>query len=125
MEWQWHLSGDNTYWTAAQPPYNVPKSNPYENIPNENIPENFFGTNHGADSLHRSLFVWDFYRYIMGGNTSDELDKFIMDGMPVSIKETSKAIALLIKTNMDGMKHWTNMIAMYHTNLGIFMKQNE
>lgn len=97
LEWQWHLSGDNTYWTAAQPPYNVPKSNPYENIPNENIPENFFGTNHGADSLHRSLFVWDFYRYIMGGNTSDELDKFIMDGMPVSIKETSKAIALLIK----------------------------
>ena len=77
LEWQWHLSSDDTYWKAAQPPYDPSISNPYENIPNEDIPEDFFGTNHGADSLHRSLFVWDFYRYTMGGNTSDNLDKFI------------------------------------------------
>lgn len=98
LEWQWHLSCDDTYWKAAQPPYNPPISNPYENIPNEDIPENFFGTNHGADSLHRSLFVWDFYRYTMGGNTSDDLDKFIgKDNKHISIKDTAKAIALLIK----------------------------
>lgn len=98
LEWQWHLSCDDTYWKAAQPPYDPPISNPYENIPNEDIPEVFFGTNHGADSLHRSLFVWDFYRYTMGGNTSDDLDKFIgKDDKHISIKDTAKAIALLIK----------------------------
>lgn len=98
LEWQWHLSCDDTYWKAAQPPYDPPISNLYENIPNENIPEDFFGTNHGADSLHRSLFVWDFYRYTMGGNTSDDLDKFIgKDNKHISIKDTAKAIALLIK----------------------------
>lgn len=98
LEWQRHLSCDDTYWKAAQPPYDPPISNPYENIPNEDIPEDFFGTNHGADSLHRSLFVWDFYRYTMGGNTSDDLDKFIgKDDKHISIKDTAKAIALLIK----------------------------
>lgn len=98
LEWQRHLSCDDTYWKAAQPPYDPPISNPYENIPNEDIPEDFFGTNHGADSLHRSLFVWDFYRYTMGGNTSDDLDKFIgKDDKHISIKDTTKAIALLIK----------------------------
>ena len=98
LEWQWHLSCDDTYWKAAQPPYDPSISNPYENIPNVDIPEDFFGTNHGADSLHRSLFVWDFYRYTMGGNTSDDLDKFIgKDDKHISIKDTAKAIALLIK----------------------------
>lgn len=98
LEWQRHLSCDDTYWKAAQPPYDPPISNPYENIPNEDIPEDFFGTNHGADSLHRSLFVWDFYRYTMGGNTSDDMDKFIgKDDKHISIKDTAKAIALLIK----------------------------
>lgn len=98
LEWQWHLSFDDTYWKAAQPPYDPPISNPYENITNEDIPEDFFGTNHGADSLHRSLFVWDFYRYTMGGNTSDDLDKFVgKDDKHISIKDTTKAIALLIK----------------------------
>ena len=98
LEWQWHLSCDDTYWKAAQPPYEPSISNPYENIPNEDIPEDFFGTNHGADSLHHSLFVWDFYRYTMGGNTSDDLDKFIgKDDKHISIKDTAKAIALLIK----------------------------
>lgn len=114
LEWQWHLSSDNTYWTAAQPPYNVPNSNPYENIPNENIPENFFGTNHGADSLHRSLFVWDFYRYIMGGNTSDDLDKFIgKDEKHISIKDTAKAIALLIKNKYG----WNEALDEYDSNV--------
>ena len=98
LEWQRHLSCNDTYWKAAQPPYDPPITNPYENIPNEDIPEDFFGTNHGADSLHRSLFVWDFYRYTMGGNTSDDLDKFIgKDDKHISIKDTAKAIALLIK----------------------------
>ena len=114
LEWQWHLSSDNTYWTAAQPPYNVPNSNPYENIPNENIPENFFGTNHGANSLHRSLFVWDFYRYIMGGNTSDDLDKFIgKDEKHISIKDTAKAIALLIKNKYG----WNEALDEYDSNV--------
>lgn len=98
LEWQWHLSCDDTYWKVAQPPYDPPISNPYENISNEDIPKDFFGTNHGADSLHRSLFEWDFYRYTMGGNTSDDLDKFIgKDDKHISIKNTAKAIALLIK----------------------------
>lgn len=98
LEWQRHLSCNDTYWKAAQPPYDPPITNPYENIPNEDIPKDFFGTNHGADSLHRSLFVWDFYRYTMGGNTSDDLDKFIgKDDKHISIKDTAKAIALLIK----------------------------
>ena len=98
LEWQWHLFCDDTYWKAAQPPYDSSISNPYENIPNEDIPKDFFGTNHGADSLHRSLFIGDFNRYTMGENTSDDLDKFIgKDDKHISIKDTTKAIALLIK----------------------------
>lgn len=114
LEWQWHLSCDDTYWKAAQPPYDPPISNPYENIPNEDIPEDFFGTNHGADSLHRSLFVWDFYRYIMGGNTSDDLDKFIgKDEKHISIKVTAKAIALLIKNKYG----WNKALDEYDSNV--------
>lgn len=114
LEWQWHLSCDDTYWKAAQPPYDPPISNPYENIPNEDIPEDFFGTNHGADSLHRSLFVWDFYRYIMGGNTSDDLDKFIgKDEKHISIKDTAKAIALLIKNKYG----WNEALDEYDSNV--------
>lgn len=114
LEWQWHLSCDDTYWKAAQPPYDPPISNPYENIPNEDIPEDFFGTNHGADSLHRSLFVWDFYRYTMGGNTSDDLDKFIgKDDKHISIKDTAKAIALLIKNKYG----WNKALDEYDSNV--------
>lgn len=114
LEWQWHLSSDDTYWKAAQPPYDPSISNPYENIPNEDIPEDFFGTNHGADSLHRSLFVWDFYRYTMGGNTSDDLDKFIgKDDKHISIKDTAKAIALLIKNKYG----WNEALDEYDSNV--------
>ena len=114
LEWQWHLSCDDTYWKAAQPPYDPSISNPYENIPNEDIPEDFFGTNHGADSLHRSLFVWDFYRYTMGGNTSDDLDKFIgKDDKHISIKDTAKAIALLIKNKYG----WNEALDEYDSNV--------
>lgn len=114
LEWQWHLSCDDTYWKAAQPPYDPSISNPYENIPNEDIPEDFFGTNHGADSLHRSLFVWDFYRYTMGGNTSDNLDKFIgKDDKHISIKDTAKAIALLIKNKYG----WNEALDEYDSNV--------
>lgn len=111
LEWQWHLSSDDTYWKAAQPPYDPSISNPYENIPNEDIPEDFFGTNHGADSLHRSLFVWDFYRYTMGGNTSDN---FIgKDDKHISIKDTAKAIALLIKNKYG----WNEALDEYDSNV--------
>ena len=114
LEWQRHLSCDDTYWKAAQPPYDPSISNPYENIPNEDIPEDFFGTNHGADSLHRSLFVWDFYRYTMGGNTSDDLDKFIgKDDKHISIKDTAKAIALLIKNKYG----WNEALDEYDSNV--------
>lgn len=114
LEWQWHLTGNDAYWKAAQPPYTSSISNPYENIPSEDIPEDFFGMNHGADSLHRSLFTWDFYRYTMGGNTSDALDNFIgKDGKHISIKDTSKAIALLIKTKYG----WNEALDEYDSNV--------
>lgn len=114
LEWQWHLTGDDTYWKAVLPPYNSPISNPYENIPSEDIPKDFFGTNHGADSLHRSLFVWDFYRYTMGGNTSDDLDKFIgKDEKHISIRDTTKAIALLIKNKYG----WNEALDDYDSNV--------
>lgn len=114
LEWQWHLSCDDTYWKAAQPPYDSSISNPYENIPNEDIPKDFFGTNHGADSLHRSLFIGDFNRYTMGENTSDDLDKFIgKDDKHISIKDTAKAIALLIKNKYG----WNEALDEYDSNV--------
>ncbi|MFR5131033.1 MAG: trypsin-like peptidase domain-containing protein [Segatella copri] len=98
LEWQSHLAGDDSYWKAAQPPYQVQTDNPYKNIPQGDIPEDFFGESYGANSLHRSLFTWDFYRYILGGNTSDDLDKFVDNqNTSISIWKTAKAIALLIK----------------------------
>lgn len=98
LEWQSHLTSDDSFWKAVQPPYQVPSDNPYQNIPQCDIPEDFFGLSYGANSLYRSLFTWDFYRYILGGNISDDLDKFVDDKkVSISIWETAKAIALLIK----------------------------
>lgn len=98
LEWQSHLTSDDSFWKAVQPPYQVPSENPYQNIPQNDIPEDFFGKSYGASSLHRSLFTWDFYRYILGGNSSDELDNFVDNqNASISIWKTAKAIALLIK----------------------------
>lgn len=98
LEWQYHLTGDDSYWKMVQPPYRVPSENPYNNIPLDDMPKDFFGVSYGASSLHRSLFTLDFYRYILGGNTSDDLDKFVDNqNTSISIWKTAKAIALLIK----------------------------
>lgn len=98
LEWQSHLTSDDSFWKAVQPPYQVPSENLYQNIPQNDIPEDFFGKSYGASSLHRSLFTWDFYRYILGGNSSDELDNFVDNqNASISIWKTAKAIALLIK----------------------------
>lgn len=100
LEWQWHLTGNVTYWKSAQPPYHTPVVNPYHDIPTGDISEDFFGTSYGADSLHRSLFVWDFYRYIIGGNRG--LDKFEdQHNNPIHGYDTAKAIALLIKNKYN------------------------
>ena len=98
LEWQKHLTGNDSYWKMVQPPYRVPSENPYNDISQSDIPEDFFGESYGASSLHRSLFTWDFFRYILGGNSSDELDNFVNNQKAsISIWETAKAIALLIK----------------------------
>lgn len=49
LEWQWHLTGNVTYWKSAQPPYHTPVVNPYHDIPTGDISEDFFGTSYGAN----------------------------------------------------------------------------
>lgn len=61
--------------------------------------DTFFGIDGGgADSLHHSLFYWDFYRYIIGGNSNIYSPMFRFgenDG--VLLRDVASAIAYIIK----------------------------
>ncbi len=96
MEFGSYLSSNFSYWEAAQPPYKV-NVNLFE-LSAGDVPDNFFGNTHGGNTLYSSLFHLDFYRYIIGGNSTSVTRDFVKkDGSGIPLKNITKAIAHLIK----------------------------
>lgn len=96
-----YLNPDYSGWTEliALMPFDSVKD-PFSlgdlNLPWEK--DTFFGTDGGADSLHHSLFYWDFYRYIIGGNSNIYSPMFRFgenDG--VLLRNVASAIAYIIR----------------------------
>ena len=55
------------------------------------------GETYGGKQITRSLFHWDFSRYIIGTNSNNVSRIFFRDGEGVSLKKIEHAIAYLIK----------------------------
>ena len=97
FELAYHQDTTIDFWQKAQPPYAV-----YEDIfadmPNEDYEaEGYFGETFGGKQITRSLFHWDFSRYIIGTNSRIESRVFFRNGEGVRLKDIEKAIAYLIK----------------------------
>lgn len=84
-------------WNKAQPPYIVTEDI-YAEMPEEDYEaDGYFGETYGGKQITRSLFHWDFSRYIIGTNSNNESRIFYRDGEGVSLKKIEHAIAYLIK----------------------------
>lgn len=60
--------------------------------------ETFFGIDGGASSLHHSLFYWDFYRYIIGGNNNEYCPMFRFGkNDDILLSDIASAIAYIIR----------------------------
>ena len=84
-------------WNKAQPPYKVIEDI-YAEMPEEDYEaDGYFGETYGGKQITRSLFHWDFSRYIIGTNSNNVSRIFFRDGEGVSLKKIEQAIAYLIK----------------------------
>lgn len=84
-------------WNKAQPPYKVTEDI-FAEMPEEDYEaDGYFGETYGGKQITRSLFHWDFSRYIIGTNSNNESQIFFCDGEGVSLKKIEHAIAYLIK----------------------------
>ena len=96
-----HLNQDYTGWSdlVAMMPFNSVE-NPFElgdlQIPWED--DEFFGSEGGARTLQHSLLHWDFYRYIIGGNSRVSSSIFwYKQEDDVLLGDIASAIAYIIK----------------------------
>lgn len=84
-------------WGKAQPPYK-PEEDIFSLMPDEDYEaDGYFGDTYGGKQITRSLFYWDFSRYIIGTNNSTESRVFYNGDNPVALKKIEHAIAFLIK----------------------------
>jgi len=84
-------------WSKAQPPYNVTEDIFAEMPEDDYEADGYFGETYGGKQITRSLFHWDFSRYIIGTNSNNVSRIFFRDGEGVSLKKIEHAIAYLIK----------------------------
>ena len=95
FEFAAHQDSSIDIWQKAQPPYAV-SEDIFLEMPNENYSEvGYFGNTYGGKQITRSLFHWDFSRYIIGGGPDSMV--FFRDNNPVKIIDIENAIAYLIK----------------------------
>lgn len=91
------MNPEDHYWNDAQPPY-VRNDNLMEYPAEEPFDDNYFGEGRGSKWMRTSLFAWDFYRYIIGGNSSVNSHTYIdEDGQGIVLKDIAKACAYRIK----------------------------
>ena len=84
-------------WNKAQPPYKFTEDIYAEMPETDYEADGFFGETYGGKQITRSLFHWDFSRYVIGTNSNNESRIFFRDGEGVSLKKIERAIAYLIK----------------------------
>ena len=100
-------------WSKAQPPYNVTEDI-YAEMPEEDYEaDGYFGETFGGKQITRSLFHWDFSRYIIGTNNNNESRIFYRDGEGVSLKKIEHAIAYLIKHKFE----WNDDLGKYDSDV--------
>ncbi len=100
-------------WSKAQPPYNVTEDI-YAEMPEEDYEaDGYFGETFGGKQITRSLFHWDFSRYIIGTNSNNESRIFYRDGEGVSLKKIEHAIAYLIKHKFE----WNDDLGKYDSDV--------
>jgi hypothetical protein len=84
-------------WQKAQPPYTAIEDI-FAVMPDEDYrADGYFGSSYGCNKLSRSLFHWDFSRYIVGTNNSNESKVFYREGKAILLETIENAIAFLIK----------------------------
>ena len=60
--------------------------------------DTFFGIDGGAYSLQHSLLYWDFYRYIIGGNSNEYSPMFRFGkNDDILLRDVASAIAYIIR----------------------------
>ena len=97
IEYNHYLNPNDDLWDNSQPPY-TPQHNLMDYSNEEDFSsDNYFGEGNGAHELYRSLFVWDFNRYVIGTNSRTKSPIFIQNGDGVSLDKITKAVAFRIK----------------------------
>ena len=100
-------------WNKAQPPYNVTEDIFAEMPEDDYEADGYFGETYGGKQITRSLFHWDFSRYIIGTSSNNVSRIFFCDGKGVSLRKIEYAIAYLIKHKFG----WNDELGKYDSDV--------
>lgn len=100
-------------WNKAQPPYNVTEDIFAEMPEDDYETDGYFGETYGGKQITRSLFHWDFSRYIIGTNSNNVSRIFFRNGKGVSLRKIEYAIAYLIKHKFE----WNDDLGKYDSDV--------
>ena len=100
-------------WNKAQPPYNVTEDIFAEMPQDDYEADGYFGEAYGGKQISRSLFHWDFSRYIIGTNSNNVSRIFFCNGEGVSLRQIEYAIAYLIKHKFE----WNDELGKYDSDV--------
>lgn len=100
-------------WNKAQPPYNVTEDIFAEMPQDDYEADGYFGEAYGGKQISRSLFHWDFSRYIIGTNSNNVSRIFFCNGEGVSLRQIEYAIAYSIKHKFE----WNDELGKYDSDV--------
>lgn len=100
-------------WIKAQPPYNATEDIFAEMPEDDYEADGYFGETYGGKQITRSLFHWNFSRYIIGTNSNNVSRIFFRDGKGVSLRKIEYAIAYLIKHKFG----WNDELGKYDSDV--------
>lgn len=114
FEYTFHINPSSEIWKKAQPPYRC-NSDLKKNVGDGDYRnETYFGVDAGSKRITRSLFAWDFSRYIIGTNSSNTSRSFFdEDGNAIELSFIEDAIAYLIKNRYG----WNEKLGEYDANV--------
>lgn len=109
LELAYTQDAKNDAWLRAQPPYKM-NEDIFKLMKEEKFSdENYFGETYGGQRIYRSLYGWDFSRYIIGTNSNNSSKVFFRNGKAVLLKDIEYAIAYLIKNRFG----WNDELGKY------------
>lgn len=105
LEFAFYLDNSNTQWTNIKLPFVTEQDDPFSHTYSKSDFEKFFDSTEGGRALYRSLFCWDFNRYIIGTNSYSESKIFYKDKKnAISLNDIVLGIASIIKDSFG----WNN-----------------